>query len=255
MRNPIQETDPPARGWVTSALAVIDHGTTSAERAAAASVLRSVTTSLLRGRFDERLTTDVLNSLALRLDDPDVVRELLHAVVKGCWECSKIGFAIERLAGRAFERNLAGSLWHLVRIMLQTIPWQAHVRDRWAARAFDFASTSQQQPEVLIRPWLDLHGAVPSWMAAGVGMKPDLLVSPYVVSRWVWPLHMAAPTTRGWLLLAGDAHHKDHTLDAAAFGLQLDVALETLDQALGEERDAAIRLVLARWLVDLGGQP
>ena len=54
-------------------------------------------------------------------------------------------------------------------------------------------------------------------------------------------------------MLAGSSHHKCQPLEAIAFGPELDVALETLDRALGEEGDPARRLALAGWLAELGG--
>jgi hypothetical protein len=92
-------------------------------------------------------------------------------------------------------------------------------------------------------------------MAAAIELRPELLLAAHLPSRWVWPLHLAAPTTRGWQLLAGHVLHAGHVIEVAAFGSELDVALETLDRALGEERRSAERLTLARWLAEIGGTP
>jgi hypothetical protein len=217
-------------------------------------MVRMLVATFMRGRFDERMTTDVMNLLALRLDEPEVVHELLRALVLGSFQRSDVGFAVARLAGRAAERKLAASLWQIVRVMIETVPWHESVQEEWAATALDFAVSSGCETERLIRAWLDLHGSVPAWMAPAVEQRTELLVSPHMPCRWVWPLHAAAPTTKGWHLLAGSADHQCKSLDAVAFGSTLDVALETLDRALGEERDPARRLALAGWLTELGGQ-
>jgi hypothetical protein len=258
MNDWLREAEPYVRDRITDALGVVARATTEGERIAAAKIVRALVGSFLHHRLDETITTDIMTVLARRLDDGPVVRHLLRALVIGAPEAGKLTVALERLAGRAAEGGLRESLWHLVCRMLEVPAWRERVCEEWARDALalvtDSSPTCPVSAERLIRAWLDLHSTVPEWMAPTVEQRPDLLMSPHMPSRWVWPLHAAAPTTQGWHLLAGLANHKYQPLDAAAFGPQLDVALETLDRALVEERDTARRVALAGWLVELGGQ-
>ncbi len=128
MRRWTKEAEPQARGQVIQALGVIERGADGVERAVAATMVRMLVATFMRGRFDERMTTDVMNLLALRLDEPEVVHELLRALVLGSFQRSDVGFAVARLAGRAAERKLAASLWQIVRVMLETVPWYEGVQ-------------------------------------------------------------------------------------------------------------------------------
>ncbi len=253
----LREAEPYVRNQVTEALAVAARETTDGERIAAAKIVRALVASFLHHRLDEAITTDIMTVLARRLDDGRVVGHLLRALVIGVPEAGKLTVALERLAARAAEDGLRESLWHLACGMLEVPAWREGVREEWAREALalvtDSSPTFPAGAERLIRAWLDLHSTVAEWMAPTVEQRPDLLASPHMPPRWVWPLHAAAPTTRGWHLLAGLANHKCQPLDSAAFGAQLDVAFETLDRALGEERDPARRIALASWLAELGG--
>jgi len=251
-----EEAEPYVRSQISDALGVATRGKTGGERLAAAKIVRALVGSFLHDRLDETLTTDIMTVLARRLHDGRVVSHLLRALVMGTLDAGRLTVALERLAGRAAESGLQESLWHIVCGMLEVPAWRERVREEWAREALalvtDSSPTFAVSAERLIRAWLDLHSTVPEWMAPTVEQRPDVLASPRLPSRWVWPLHAAAPTTRGWHLLAGLANHKCQPLDAAAFGAQLDVAFETLDRALGEERDPARRIALASWLAELG---
>ncbi len=254
----LREAEPYVRSKIGDALGVVTRGTTEGERIAAARIVRALVGSFLHDRLDETLTTDIMTVLARRLDEGQVVSHLFRALAIGAPDAGRLTVGLERLAGRAAESGMRESLWHLVCGMLEVPAWRERVREGWAREALalvtDSSPTFPVSAERLIRAWLDLHGTVPEWMAPTIEQRPDLFASPHMPSRWVWPLHTAAPTTRGWHLLAGLAKHTCQPLDAAAFGPQLDVALETLDRALGQERDPARRIALAGWLAELGGQ-
>jgi len=257
MSNWAEDVGPFVRRQVAAALSVAADGASEGERGAAAKVVRALLGAFLHDRLDEVQATDMANVMGRRLDEGQVVGHLLRALVVGSAAPEKLTVGIERLADRAAEGGARESLWHLVCAMLEGPAWRACVREGLAREALAVAVNPPTSftaiPERLIRAWLDLHGSVPDWMADVVEQRPDLLSSPHMPSRWVWPLHAAAPTTTGWHLLAGSLNQKCQPLEAVVFGPELDVALETLDRALGEERDPARRIALAGWLAELGG--
>lgn len=245
------------RGAITQAVSAAGGRATPEGRATAAKTARVLVRALFRERVDERLATDMANVITRRLDEPAVVRHLLRALVCGCPSHEKLAGGIERLAEQARGRSLRESLWHLVCTMIETPPWATGVRAEWASDALAYAMAHDEaedlRPERVIGSWLDLYSAVPDWMGAAIHQRPELLVSPLLACEHVRLLHSAAPTAKGWRLLAGHPYYRKHGFDG--FGSELDVALDSLDRALGEERDGAKRLVLARWLGEIGGQP
>jgi hypothetical protein len=258
MSNWAKDVEPFVRRQVAAALSVAADGASEGERGAAAKVVRALVGAFLHDRLDEVQATDIANVMGRRLDEAQVVGHLLRALVIGSPNPEDLTVGIERLTDRAAEGQLRECLWHLVCGMLESPIWRTCVREEWAREALAVATNPPPSftviPERLIRAWLDLHGSVPAWMTEVVEQRPDMLLSPHMPSRWVWPLHAAAPTTRGWHLLAQSPHHKCQPLEAVVFGPELDVALETLDRALGEEADNARRIALAGWLAEVGGQ-
>jgi len=67
-----------------------------------------------------------------------------------------------------------------------------------------------------------------------------------------WHLHRAAPTVAGWRALAS-ARGPCPEVDAALFASRADIAVETLEQAIGETPDESRTVTLARWLLALRG--
>jgi hypothetical protein len=89
-------------------------------------------------------------------------------------------------------------------------------------------------------------------MCAAVENDPHLL-DWYLSDSERWQLYRAAPTTHGWRWIAGIPEQGQQLLEASAFGEQLDQAVETLQSAMADEPNAARRVVLARWLVEIAG--
>ena len=88
-------------------------------------------------------------------------------------------------------------------------------------------------------------------MAEIVEERPDLVTSAALPPATRWQLHRAAPSAAGWRSLAS-VRGCDPIVEASTYGSRLDVAVETLGQALGECPDAG-KVGLRRWLHELTG--
>jgi hypothetical protein len=259
MENQCQNMSDYVRVPIRNAVCEAGDGPRPHDRIAAARVAHALVGALYLRHVDDALGKEIVTALNARLDEPQVVRHLLRSLVIGSGSHAELAGDVELAAGEAVARGFGASAMHLVCGMLETEAWRDRIREAWAEFALAHAMAQGEaggaSPERLIRAWLDLHGVVPGWMAAAIQQRPELLVSPHLPTRWVWPLHLAAPTTKGWRLLAGHLNHAHHVLDPGGAGMELDTALETLDMALAEEHFMTQRLVLACWLTEIGGAP
>ena len=130
------------------------------------------------------------------------------------------------------------------------------IHDEWGKAATTWAINrlpeGKYPASLLISGWVHVLGRVPSWMTELAQEHPELVTSTLLPPATRWRLHAASPTVAGWHHLAG-VRGTPTTIEPALFRHTADVAVQTLEQALGESTDDAKRLVLRRWLYELTG--
>jgi hypothetical protein len=163
---------------------------------------------------------------------------------------------VERLAARVHQERLGPTLLALVTVMQSTPEWCLRVKPAWLAQALELAMVERRS-----------HAAAASLLYASLSEReplapeirevlernPGLLGSAGLPPWLSWRIQRAAPTVRGWRVLAAKPWRGNEVPSAASFGAEFDVAIETLEQAVGEQPKGAPRIILARWLVELRG--
>lgn len=239
---------PYARRAFEDALEVIDEPTTRATDRSQAAFMTQFLSMLVR--FDERLIADTMNVITHRLADADVIYFLLKTLRDHLIDTSPLTLPMCRLAARAHRQGPRRSLLPIVLVAVEEPEWCEALRDSWVHEALSTALEDGALPTAanIISKWIDGLEAVPGWLRGALEQRPDLLreCSPMVA----WDVHEAAPTTDGWKWLA--ATDKEHDLAPEAFSMTLRAAAETLDKAIDETPDEAMRVVLAIWRARLG---
>jgi hypothetical protein len=211
-----------------------------------------------KAQLDERLASDLLNVAALWLADTQVVWLLLRTLEarSGHEGAEKLAPGVARLTARAYEEGLAASLLALVTMMKCTPEWSSMVKPGWLARALELAMVERRSHAAaasLLYASLSEREPLGPEIREVIERNPTLLGSAGLPPWLSWRLHQAAPTVRGWRVLAAKPWRGNEVPSAASFGGELDIAIETLEQAVGEQPKGAPRIVLARWLVELRG--
>ncbi len=224
------------------------------DREDAASVIQVL---IRRAHPTEADLTDVIAALSRALEVNLAIRRVLGELQRlRPAEVEKAGHSVERLMGQAFREDRAVALYQLVLVSLEEPAWAARIRDEVGKAVLIHAIGNLPERKypvaLLIGGWLWAQGDVPAWMREVVEERPDLITSGALPVATRWQLHTAAPSVTGWRSLAGLSGEKP-TLEASTFGSWLDVAVETLQQALGETTDEGRKTMLHRWLVELTG--
>jgi hypothetical protein len=203
-------------------------------------------------RFDEQICADLVNIVARRLGEVDVVGVLLNTLRQNCRDREKLAPAIARLAARAYRRGPRTSLLPIVLVALEVDEWREALRDSWVheALALVLEDGVSSIAATIIDRWIDAHETVPGWIRPIIQQRPRLLHK--CGSSMAWRLHVAVPTTAGWRHMVS-IDGTDERVTTEAFGACLDDAMRTLREAISTEPDDAARVVLASWLARLAG--
>lgn len=242
----------------TLARAVAVLGDLRAEEDDREDAARVVQILLRRAYPTEADLSDLLSALSRALDIELAIRRVLGELQRlPRPQVEGLGRGVERLLEQAFRSGHHDyPLRELIFAALEEPAWAARIRDEWAKAAF--SSAVKELPRIrypvalFIAGWLSERGAIPEWMREIVEERPDLISSTLLPPATRWQLHHAVPSVEGWKSLAGMRGTKP-VLEAPTFGSRLDVAVETLEQAIGENTDEAARGILARWLHELTG--
>jgi hypothetical protein len=231
-----------------------DVGADEYDREDAARVIQTI---LLRAHPTERQLADVITALSRALD----VHLALHRVLDELRrlrpaEVDRVGGGLERMMMQAFRARRGDVLCKLIVAAIDVPPWSARVRDKWAEAAFRHAvndlPNSKYGATFLVSGWISTHGMVPQWMRTVIEERPDVVASSGLPLATRWQLHYAVPSVAAWKALA-ESHRTKPVLEPAKFANQLEVAVETLTQAIGETSDAAANAVLRHWHHELAG--
>jgi hypothetical protein len=221
--------------------------------------------ALVCGRFaitlDEAAMADLMRAAKRWLPRSLAVAYILRALRtrRSPERARRLALGIERLASQCFEDGLPDTLMTLVRAMQDDPEWQARVTATWFVRALDRALERgfDRCVESLLCGWFrSAHDAIPNAeLRACVERNPHLFSTKMALAPFLcWRVHEVAPTLAGWKALAANPFGIDVTPSPSSFGAELDVAVDTLESALAEEREGARRVTLARWLIELRGE-
>ncbi|MEO7036595.1 MAG: hypothetical protein ABI548_21795 [Polyangiaceae bacterium] len=104
----------------------------------------------------------------------------------------------------------------------------------------------------LVRRWVELHGAHHEGIRAIIRDRADVW---FPTRRFrmdvLRALHAAEPTVAGWIALVLRRDELGPGALGLAFGDRHEEATVTLHEALGRRADAAVQVVLERWLAEL----
>lgn len=223
------------------------------EREQASAILRFIARYV---PLDERVVTDVMNVLSGQLSDDRVVCNLVYAVRRS--SCAmKLASGLHRLASRAHRERHWASFVTIVSAMQETRAWRDHVTEGFFVDAVEHAVGQDRWwlAANLIHHRLHEVEDVPVGVGDVLEAHPRLLQERPVTASQAWRLHRARPTPRGWQVLATTPTTSDCVVSPSAFRSELDVAIDTLEAALGSEPEGARRVTLARWLAELRGTP
>ena len=233
-------------------LAMLRDGPLSpSEREEAASVARLVARYVV---FDERLATDVMNVIASRLEEPRVVNNLLRTL-RRCPDRGRLAAGLQRLALAARQNGHWEAFVMITYDMQEVSAWRSHLTDDWFTECVHHV-VRQDRPWIaagLLSNRVQAHDIVPEYLRDLVQQYPFLLGIRPLASSEAWQRHQSRPTPQGWRVLARASLRRDYVAAPAEFGSELDVAIETLEAAIGAEGSAVTREVLTRWLRELGG--
>lgn len=222
----------------------------SPERPAAAMLAAWV---LPRVTPDERTLSDAWTALAACLDEPVAFHPLLRGLVRADHaNPERMAPALARLAARAFTEDRRQQLFWLVSAMLVHDATAQRIDVAWGERAFSAVPTSDRAWARAFGQWFQRFPEGRACLVSCVRANPR--VSAELTPALVRSVHELAPTVGGWWLLAGlrGKQHEGLPCTAKEFGAELPEAIATLEEAIVEaEGDAAIRLRLARWRVEI----
>lgn len=245
-----------AERTLASAIVVLgDIRAADADREDAARVVQAI---LLRACPSEADLADLLSTLSRALHVHLAVRRVLSEIqrLQPAQVVERAGYGVARLMAQAYRDADHDALAELLLVALEEPRWLPRVRDEWGKAVVTWAINRlpERYPLVLlVSGWVHAFGAVPDWMGEVVEAHPDLVTSPRLPREVQWTLHRAAPTIVGWRSFAS-ALGWTPTIEPALFGANLDVAVTTLHQAIGESTEETARPRLRLWLRELTGE-
>lgn len=225
------------------------------DREDAARVIQAI---LLRAHPTERQLAEIITALSRALDVHLAVHRVLGELRQlRPAEVDRVGGGLERMMRQAFRADRGDDLCKLIIAAIDVPEWFRRIRGKWAEAAFRHAvndlPNSKYPAAFLVSGWISTYGVVPEWMRTVVEERPDVVASTGLPLATRWQLHHAVPSVAAWKALAESRRTKP-VLEPAEFANQLDIAVETLTQAIGETSDAATNAVLGRWRHELTGE-
>lgn len=201
--------------------------------------------------------TNLFSALARACDVYLAIRRVLDGVqrLQPDTVVERAGHGVARLMDRTFRDGDHDALCELILVALEDERWTRLLRDEWGKAAVTWAVNRlpNRYPVLLVvSGWVHAFGLVPDWMGEIAEAHPDLVTSPRLPREIRWILHRAAPTAFGWRSLA-NALGWTPIVEPALFGREADVAVETLQQSIGETTDEGTRLRLRIWFRKLTG--
>jgi len=201
---------------------------------------------------------DLITALSRALHVHLAIRRVLGALqgMRPPAVVEAVGRGVEHLMDQAFRAGDCDALCELILVTLDEPRWSPRLRDEWGKAVFTNAvnhlPAAKYPAAFLIAGFLSERGEVPTWMREVVEERPDLVSSSLLALATRWQLHHAVPTVAAWKSLAGVRGVKP-VLEPPTFGSSLDVAVETLKQAIGETPDGDQGPVLRCWHHELTG--
>ncbi len=236
-----------SRRAIQDALSVLrDSGSTPTDRRDAAFALFHITR--VEAPLDERLVTDIMNVLSLRIAESAVVHHLTHLVSRRVRPPQALTVAILRLCEIA-HRDHPGSLPALVSHALNVASWRAGLRAEWIANVVTTRiarGDGMAAVGILAGPFLSTD-----CIRLILTEHPSLVAEPSLSVAKRWRLHAAYPTVDSWRLLASCEPEREHRLARLECGPATPESVAALERALEREVEGPARLLLARWRVEL----
>lgn len=200
---------------------------------------------------DERTVADVCAAICASLDCPEVVAVLAPAVLLAASDSRRVAPALLRSADRAHRDGHHEAVFEIVCALLRC-------DDSREPPPTELASCAATQVERagsvdglarLLRVWRARFGLDHAWLHALVAERPDLLGNESLPWDLRIGLHETAPTSAGWIVLAGLLGERRSLLPTwqGLFVPAPDRYLATLDVALEQDLPIDARTVLARW--------
>jgi hypothetical protein len=163
------------------------------------------------------------------------------------------------LAQHAYEEQRVVPLLALVLPLIRRRPPQL---DQWAeyiCRASP-GTRARSRRSKLVRAWCQsgLHERwpAPAWLRDALRDDEVLIDRPIVTRAQLPALHAIQPTAMGWTILAKGADHSTPiAVRVEQFGEQVAVARSTLEMAIDRATDEAMKVTLARWLMEFWSAP
>ncbi len=218
---------------------------------------RVIQVLLLRAHPTEADLADIIRALSRALGVHLAIRRVLGELQRlRSAEVEKVARSLEHLVVHALQEGHDDALYQLVLITLEEPAWASRIRDECGkavlVAVIERLPGSKYPVALLVGGWLCARGDVPEWMRELVENRPHLITSSVLPPATRWQLHRASPSVAGWRSLA-DLRGEKPVLEASSFGPGLDVAVDILQQAVGETPDEARKSVLGRWLHELTG--
>ena len=209
---------------------------------------RVVGTILLRACPSEAQLVDLFAALGRALNVHFIIRRVLSEVRRlgPPQVVEKAGRGVEHLMEQAYRAGDHEALSELLLVALEEPKWSPRIRDEWGKAATTWAINrlpNRYPLLLLVSGWVHVFGVVPRWMGEIAEAHPDLVTSLRLPREVRWILHRAAPTVVGWRTLAS-ALGWTPTIEPTLFGHEADVAMTTLEVAIGETVDEAARFRL-----------
>lgn len=208
--------------------------------------------------LDERALSDLIRIADRWIGHASIVRSVVKVLRAQAApeEALKLLPGIVRLARRASAAGSAASVFVLVGAMAREPTWSSHVESTWVAQALDHVAIDRAKHPAT-HQLLDslVRSALAPKLREVLNEHPDILKSLGIPPWLAWRVQVVAPTIDGWRTLASRSSRDNDVPDASTFASQLDIAIDTLEAAVGSEPEGARRVTLARWLAELRGTP
>jgi hypothetical protein len=241
------------RAMSAALVVLLDSRMAAEERTDAAWVVRGLWSRWL---MTEALVADIGHALKCNLDAPGALARLLVVLRAPGVDASRTANAVGQATALAFRRGHIRGLHTLLLAALDDPAWFEIARDDYGAAVFAWAISDlparRTEAVMLLSVWIRLQDAVPSWASSELRRRPELIALLRPPTLMAWRLHSSAPTAGSWRFIVTSCGVAD-LVTRESFGESIELALETLGEAIAQEPDDAARVVLASWLSRLAG--